>query len=353
MPMRYRVLAATAVMAVVLAAVPRAKEPACEFTGVTRVVAVGDVHGAYDALLSILRTAGLIDDRQRWVGGKTQLVQVGDMLDRGADSRKVLDFYRKLEKDAASAGGRVHVLLGNHEVMRMTSDFRYVTPAEYAAFANSSSAALRASFVEGAPDPDVKAHFASMPLGGIEMLRAFGSKEPYGAYLRTLNAVVRINGVLFVHGGISPSVASMTCGAINQQIRKELTTDLATTLATPEKTLSRREDGPLWYRGLAMAPETEAYGLQVDAMLAAQKATAIVMAHTPQVDGRILVRHDGRVFVIDTGMQATYVATGRPSALEFANGAFTAIYLDGRQPPQPPPSPPITNAGAPAAASVP
>lgn len=345
MPMRYRVLLAATAIAVVLTAVPRAKEPACEFTGVTRVVAIGDVHGAYDALVSILGTAGLIDARQRWTGGKTHLVQVGDVLDRGADSRRVLDFYRKLEKDAASAGGRVHVLLGNHEVMRMTSDFRYVTPAEYAAFANSSSAALRQSFVEGAADPDVKAHFASMPLGGIEMLRAFGSKETYGSYLRTLNAVVRINGVLFMHGGLSPSIASMTCGQINQTIRKELTTDMARTLAEPDKALSRREDGPLWYRGLAMDPETEAYGLQVDALLAAQHARAIVMAHTPQVDGRILVRHEGKVFVIDTGMQSTYVPSGRPSALEFAGDAFTAIYPDGRQP--------LTNAGAGTSVAVP
>jgi hypothetical protein len=184
-----------------------------------------------------------------------------------------------------------------------------------------------------------------MPLGGIEMLRAFGSKETYGSYLRSLNAVVRINGVLFVHGGISPAVSTMTCGQMNQTIRKELTTDMAKTLAEPEKALSRREDGPLWYRGLAMDPETDAYGLQVDAMLAAQRAQAIVMAHTPQVDGRILVRHGGKVFVIDTGMQATYVPTGRPSALELANGVFTAIYLDGRQP--------LTNAGAPAVISVP
>src|SRR4029453_2156891 len=75
-------------------------EPECEFDHVERIVAVGDVHGAYDASAGILRTGGLVDDRQRWTGGKVHLVQTGDVVDRGPDSRKALDLLEKLQGDA-------------------------------------------------------------------------------------------------------------------------------------------------------------------------------------------------------------------------------------------------------------
>ena len=103
-------------------------EPACEFDRIERVVAVGDVHGAYDAFVGILRTAGLIDERQRWVGSKAHLVQTGDVVDRGPDSRKALDLLEKLQGDARKAGGAVHPLIGNHEAMRLLGDMRYVSP---------------------------------------------------------------------------------------------------------------------------------------------------------------------------------------------------------------------------------
>src|SRR5262245_8388127 len=108
-----------------------AQKSSCEFEGVERIVAVGDVHGAFDNLVKILQAAGVIDQRQRWSGGKTHLLQLGDVVDRGPDSRKVLDLYRRLERDASSAGGRFHFLMGNHEAMRITGDARYISPGEY------------------------------------------------------------------------------------------------------------------------------------------------------------------------------------------------------------------------------
>src|SRR6185437_13311390 len=100
----------------------RAAASACEFTGVDRVVAVGDVHGAYDRFVDILRTASLVDDKLRWTGARTHLVLLGDVVDRGPESAKALDLIERLTKDAAKAGGALHMLLGNHEVMRMLGD---------------------------------------------------------------------------------------------------------------------------------------------------------------------------------------------------------------------------------------
>src|SRR5665213_4193263 len=122
-----------------------------EWTGVERVVAVGDVHGDYGAFVEVLRMAGLIDRQNRWTGGGTHLVQVGDVCDRGPDTRKVMDLLMDLEKQAARAGGHVHALLGNHEVMNLMGDLRYTTPGEFAAFADAHSEQLRDDYWKKEP----------------------------------------------------------------------------------------------------------------------------------------------------------------------------------------------------------
>lgn len=304
-----------------------AASSACGLENVARVVAVGDAHGAYDRYVGILRASGLIDDRQRWSGGRAHLVQVGDLVDRGAGARRILDLLRRLEKEAASANGAVHVLLGNHEVMRMLGDLRYVSAGEYQAFATKDSERLRRDLAEAAP-PERQAVIAALPLGSIEMQRAFGPRGDYGRWLRGLNVVARINGVVFLHGGISPAIAAMSCDEINETVRQELTATAAAP-ATPAM-LMTREDGPLWYRGLAQEPDE--FASTVDQILDAQHARAIVVGHTVSPTGRIRPRFGGKVFQIDTGMQPDYVTNGRASALEIADGTFTAIYDDRRDP---------------------
>jgi hypothetical protein len=339
-----------AVAAVALLAMPRAggrldaAGSPCEIDGVERIVAIGDVHGAYDRLVAILRAAEIVDARLRWSAGKTHLVQLGDVVDRGPDSRKALDLLQSLGKDAARAGGAVHVLLGNHEIMRMLGDLRFTTPGEYAAFATARSEEIRQRLVESAAAEEREQLVKETPLGSIEMRLAFGRKGPYGEWLRTLNGVMKINGVLFVHGGISPAIAALPCDEINETVRRELASDLDKTLAAPLSSLAAREDGPFWYRGLAQ-PETPAS--QVDDLLARQRARAVVIGHTVVPGGRMASRFDGRVFQIDTGMQPAYVPTGAASALEIARGVFTAIYEDRRDVLVTPPADPA-NAAPPA-----
>jgi hypothetical protein len=298
---------------------------ACALDGIDRIVAVGDVHGAYDRFVEILRAAGVIDERQRWSGGRTHFVQLGDVVDRGPDSRKALDLLRRLEREAASAGGGVHALIGNHEVARMLGDFRYTDPGEYRAFATSDSEEIRRRALSGQPQL-----LDATPLGSVEMQIAFGLKGAYGKWLRTLDTVVKIDGVLFVHGGISPSVSEMPCDAINAAVRRELTGDLDQARRDPLASLAAREDGPTWYRGLAEAPES--FAADVDAVLSNQRARAIVVAHTVSGSGRIRMRFGGKVAQIDTGMQPAYVTNGRASALEIRGGQVTAIYQDRRDP---------------------
>jgi len=328
-PNRARLFALVLLAGLTSAPGASAAEPACEFEGVERIVAIGDVHGAYDRMVAILRAAGLIDRRQRWSGGKAHLVQLGDVVDRGPDSRKAIDLLRRLEGQAAKAGGAVHALLGNHEVMRMAGDRRYVVPGEYESFVTPRSKEVRAFFVRGAKEEDREALLKDTPLGWIEMQAAFGPRGTYGKWLRTRNAVVRINGVLFLHGGISPAMAAASCGEINATVRREIAGELPPG-GLPPGSLGTRDDGPLWYRGLAREPE-ETFAPFLLQILETQKARAIVIGHTVAPDGRVRARFQGKVFQVDTGMQPAYVATGRASVLEIRGGAFTALYEDGQQ----------------------
>ncbi len=298
----------------------------CNLTGIERVIAVGDVHGAYDRFVEILTIAGVIDDRQRWAGGKTHLVQTGDVVDRGPESRKSLDLLRRLQDEAARAGGAVHPLLGNHEAMRMLGDMRYTVPGEYQAFVTPDSDGMKQRLLRSSP-PEARDEIMKTPLGFTEMRVAYGRDGEYGKWLRTLDSIVKIDGVLFLHGGISPGVASRSCDAINDAVRKELSSDIEKTRANPMASMVAREDGPLWYRGLALQPEDK-FAADLDRILAAQHARAIVVSHTVATSLRVTTRFGGKVIQMDTGMQPAYVQTGRASALEIQNGVFTAIYTD-------------------------
>ncbi len=119
-----------------------------------RIVAVGDLHGDYDAWTAIARAAGLTDAKGRWAAGATTLVQMGDVADRGPDSLKIIRHLMKLQREASKRGGRVIVLVGNHEAMNMTGDLRYVHPGEYRAFVDRNSEARRRAHLPGEPGGD-------------------------------------------------------------------------------------------------------------------------------------------------------------------------------------------------------
>jgi calcineurin-like phosphoesterase family protein len=339
-----------AIAPLVVVSVPLRAADRCEWSGVDRIVAIGDVHGAYDRFVEILKTAGIVDGGLHWIAGKTHVVQLGDILDRGDDSRKAMDLARRLEREADKAGGQLHLLLGNHEIARMLGDLRLTAPGEFAAFAGPGSEELREKAVESLkPTDDERTRLIQQtPLGQVEMQRAFGRDGDYGRWLRQLPGVIKIDQFVFVHGGISPAVAPLGCAAINEQVQRDLTSDLDKTLQAPLATLTARVDGPFWYRGLAQEPD--GFAPQIDDILTRQAARAIVIGHTVTPTGRVTTRFGGRVIQIDTGMQPAYAQGGRASALEIANGQATAIYVDRRDPvalPKPGPSEPAAAAAAP------
>ena len=113
-----------------------------------RIVAVGDIHGDYDNFVQVLRDTGIVNERLRWSAGTTRLVQVGDIADRGPDTRRIIELLMTLEKQARRRKGAVHVLIGNHESMNMQGDLRYVHPGEYAAFVDRQSGGRRDRYFE-------------------------------------------------------------------------------------------------------------------------------------------------------------------------------------------------------------
>jgi len=322
-----------------------ARDEACEWKGIARVVAIGDVHGAYPEFLEVLRIAGLVDGKERWTGGATHFVQTGDILDRGAQTRPVMDLLMRLEGEAKKAGGRVHVLLGNHEAMNILGDLRYVSREEYKAFETPRSAATRQAFYESRRDAArqaakdakqpwdeaaYKAKFeADVPLGFVERAQALSADGPYGRWLRDRRPVMKIDDAVFLHGGLTPETGAMGCEAINAQVRREITKDVDATRQAPLQSLVAAESGPLWFRGMAREDET-AYEPSVEKALAGMGARRAVIGHTVTGDGRIRIRFGGRVVMIDVGMNPVY---GRNlAALEIgAGGVLTALYAERRE----------------------
>ena len=301
------------------------------FEGVQRIVAIGDIHGDYGRFVELLRSAQVVDRNNAWTGGATHLVLTGDFLDRGPAPRQVMDLLMELEPQAEKAGGRVHALIGNHEAMNISGDLRFVSREDVESYRTANSGPLRERVLnavledlraKGSPPKD-EAKFRKKfedghPLGLTERQLAFTASGKYGKWLRGRNAIVRINDLVFVHGGIGPKYAARTREEINQTIRAELDD-----LTKYRGGTADDPDGPLWYRDLALSPEDDV-SLQhdIDRALHTQQARHMVIGHT--VIPAILPRFGGRVITIDVGLSALY--GGPPAFLLVEGSKYYAVY---------------------------
>jgi TPR repeat protein len=299
------------------------------FTDASRVVAVGDLHGDYEQFTGVLASAGLIDGNGDWVGGKAHLVQTGDVLDRGPDSRPIMDLLIKLEKQAAAAGGAVHALIGNHEAMNVYGDLRYVSPGEFASYAHGQGAEAEFSYAERAAlTQSAKPVPAAMPAtnhsaGFPEHRAAFSPEGPYGRWIRSHNAAVKINRTLFLHAGLGRKYADWTIDRINDEVRRELNdfTRLHGGVVTDE-------EGPLWYRGLATGNQEELAPL-VDELLKNFDVDRIVIGHS-YAQAAITPRFGGKVVLIDIGLSRVYDNVGKLGCLEIEGDRVVAIHRGQR-----------------------
>jgi len=238
-----------------------------------RWAALSDIHGQADLFLRLLRAHGLIDDAQAWAWGDGVLVIVGDVLDRGAQQMEALWAIYRLAREADAAGGRVELLLGNHEAMVLAGDLRYLHPR----------------------------YLDVARLLGRSYDQLFAPDTELGVWLRHRAVALRLGDSLFLHGGLHPSLADapLDLADLNRRFRAGLGVRREAIRADPAKHWLFGVDGPVWYRGYfepgAVSPD------QIDALLAAGSVSRMVVGHT--TTEQIVSLHDGRIIGIDSGLK--------------------------------------------------
>jgi hypothetical protein len=328
-------------LALLLLGLPLRAEIPCVWTGVERIVAVGDLHGDYDHFLAILQGTKIIDADGHWAAGPTHLVQMGDIMDRGPQARRIIDLLMNLEKEAEAAGGRVHCLMGNHEELNLVGiafdyadyvtveQFRDFLPDSYrqkreAEFLKLWRARHRSDLSQTNPSAgDLRAFWEEVLESEAAARQRYVEhfRSRFGPWILQHNAVIKVNDTVFVHGGISSKYSLIPLADINDRIRAELRQVMAGREFTPTYLFAR--DGPLWFRGLAEQAEA---GFQddLDRILANLQAQHIVIGHSPLgvPSTKAMERLGGKLWVIDTGISAYF--GGFLSALTINGGNFQA-----------------------------
>ncbi|MBN8607520.1 MAG: metallophosphoesterase [Caulobacterales bacterium] len=335
-----RILSALIFALALLVTAPAARAEQSAWDNIERIVVIGDLEGDYEKFVDMLRQAQLIDADGDWAGGQTHLVQLGDIPDRGPNSRMIMDHLMRLEPQALRADGHVHALIGNHEAMNVEGDLRYVHPGEYAAFADRRSARRRTAFYRqtqahlrqnpppsGVPvfDDAFRAQWESEhPLGYVEHRQAWAPTGAYGRWIATHESVIRINDLLFLHAGIGPAYLPAERDAMNEAVRDALSGQPDPAFAD----ILTAQQGPLWYRGLSLNDEAQETP-HLDALLGRHGVSRIIVGHTKRA-ATVLPRFDGRVIITDIAQRPN---SPDPHAfLIIENGALTTVHRGQRVP---------------------
>jgi hypothetical protein len=247
--------------------------------GVPRIFAVSDVHGEYEAFITLLRNAGVIDENLNWSWGDGHLVILGDTFDRGVNVTECLWLTYRLERQAEEVGGRLHFVLGNHEAMVMYGDNRYVNDKYLQGIVKKSR---------------------------IRHEDLYGPDMELGRWLRSKNTVIKLNEVLFVHGGIPPWFAERgtTLEGINEATRADLDFRSYERAFGDSLRAIFGGRGVFWYRGYHKASEdsySQATAEEIDTILGTYDVRAIVVGHS-EVD-RVDSLYGGKVFGIDVPLK--------------------------------------------------
>ncbi|KGJ89043.1 metallophosphoesterase [Colwellia psychrerythraea] len=254
-----------------------------EFSGDYPVAALSDFHGKYDLMIELLTNNNIIDDNKNWAFGKGHFVITGDIFDRGDKVTEILWFLYDLEQQAQKAGGNIHLTLGNHEVMILNGDLRY----------------LHAKYIETAKQ-------LNKPFEKL-----FTKNSIIGNWLRSKPVLVKVNNMLFAHGGFHPSLA------IEQRSLVEVNTTFKDSLVKAELEKPRegfakflhKTNGVIWYRGYfaddypegSKKRDNGATSAEIDLLLKNFKVKHLIVGHTSQK--QIETRYQGRVIAIDSSIK--------------------------------------------------
>ena len=271
--------------------VPKSDNVEHTFSMPTRLLAMSDIEGDYKRYYKLLLSNGVIDSAYNWTFGEGHLVVLGDLVDRGDYVTQCLWLTYYLEEEAKKYGGAVHYLPGNHEQLVLLGYDVYAAPK-------------------------YQRNFERLGLGIPEL---FATNTVLGSWISGKNAIIKIGDLLFVHGGVSPSILKygMTLGQMNAEIKRDIATQ---EFQTDESAALLTSEGLLWYRGLIEADDeyekiTEP---ELDVILDKFDCKSIIIGHTPvdslsaDFSGKVI-----RLCVMNyADNSALYIENGRPFAVD-------------------------------------
>ena len=273
----------------------------------SRLFAVADLHGDLAQAEAALRLCGLLSPSGRWDGGNATLVQTGDLLDRGPQSRELLALFRGLEAEAQAHGGRVLRLLGNHEVLNLEGDVRYVSPDELETAGGQAVWSALFDPLHGKLGQELRQHRVAVVVGSGPCRTLFVHAGLHPDMLRP-NAEGSSRSTVGREAGLgmdSKDVASSDdlLADINQRMHEALGHAREAGSAFTGLT---GDNGPVWYRGFAVGNEALICSA-LRTTLEAVGAWRMVVGHTI-VPGHThaLSRCGGLLHMIDVGMSRAY-----------------------------------------------
>ena len=273
------------------------KNEKTEYGKVSKQLAISDIEGNFKFFRKLLQANGVIDSNYNWTFGDGHLVLTGDFFDRGMQVTETLWLIYSLEEKAKAAGGYVHFILGNHEIMNMSGDIRYVHPK----------------------------YKGNATLMGERYEDLYGENSELGRWLRTKNIAEKVGDILYTHGGISGEMNRMD---ITLQELNELTRPWYhdSSFRYNDRRLDTifADAGPFWYRGYYKNP-SKTVKEQIDSSITKFNVKYIATGHTLAGD-TVSVWYNGRLFNTDV-----HHATGQSEGLLYEDKKFYRVNTIGEK----------------------
>lgn len=269
------------------------------YSDIDSILIIGDIHGDLLKVGGILMNSGVINNDLSWNWGKGHVIFIGDIFDRGDNVTEILWLIKSLQHQALKTGGGVHLLLGNHELMNLIGDNRYISDKYF--YLNSK----------------ISIGYSDLYTEAWDM----------GRWLRSLNTVLKINDILILHAGISPELLEkkLSITKLNEEFRSYLSGEIQAETDSLGLFLTG-PDGPLWYRGLVY-PDPSGSNKELNTFneaLEFYNASRMIVGHTP--DNSFRLKFNNRFICIDV---STSKDDDTEQALLIREGEYFKVFKDG------------------------
>lgn len=243
-----------------------------KYQNVSNLVVISDIHGQFGLAVTLLKAHGVIDENGDWDFGKGHLVVNGDIMGRGDMVTEVLWLVYKLEQQAKAKGGKVHSLIGNHELMVIENDMRFLN----------------------------EKYVSASTIMGIKPSALYAEESVLGNWLRKRPIIITIDDLLITHAGISPAFYKRKLKA--KKVNTQFYNKILITSNRRKNELQNfltGEEGPLWYRGYFIKPSPTEQ--ELDDILGFFDSKKIIVGHTSLESINVLF--GGRVIGVDSNIK--------------------------------------------------